>query len=354
MKIFVIGGVGPPDADADHAQQLSILANSMRQLGRDIVTRGHDLLVCSPFSSSADIDAVRGAAAAFGTHQTSIVEFHAPDVPGVQREIDDLTNKLSLERLHRYCYPPTADESGRVEWTYTWLLAQVSAMDRSAAIIALGGRLDKSASLLLALAESRRKHVLPLTFLNGAAGTVFQRRRYELEDRLSDQIAVLHEVERVGEVVELVEVLARDELARSLRAGHARVFISYPRSRPAEADFVEMTLRRRNCDVYRDERDFGAGHQVHGEIVEHIHRSNIFVVIWCKEYACSPWCYDEFELALRRHKAGSLALWILRVDDTRVVPPDARDLISYSAPSRQELQSHVLELMEQALRSEPG
>jgi hypothetical protein len=109
-----------------------------------------------------------------------------------------------------------------------------------------------------------------------------------------------------------------------------------------------MTLRRRNYDVFRDERDFGAGQQVQSEIIEYIHRSNVFIVVWCKEYACSPWCYDELEIGLARYKTKGLSLWILQVDETRIVPPAARSLIAYSAKSRKELEGQILRLLEQA------
>jgi hypothetical protein len=347
MKVFIIGGtIAKPD-EQTYADERSVMAGSMERLGRDIIARGHDLLICSPFPLSADLDAVRGAALPFQTASTSNIEFHCPDAPSVRQELEKLIEKLSLSRAQQFYYPVNANESGTIQWTYTWLLAQISAMDRSDVIIALGGQPAGSASLLLAIAESRRKRVLPLTFAGGAAAAFFQKCQYQLQDRLSDKITVLHEVRRTGEAVELAETLITDELRSSMRSANTRVFISYPRARPEEADFVEMTLRRRNYEVYRDERDFGAGLQVHSEIAEHIHKSTIFLVIWCKEYACSPWCYDELEIALKRQKAGDLTLWFLRVDDTRIVPPDARNLISYWARSREELQSHVLTLIEQ-------
>ena len=108
---------------------------------------------------------------------------------------------------------------------------------------------------------------------------------------------------------------------------------------------METLLRRRNLPVFRDESDFGAGHSVPSEIREAIHRSDVFVTVWSKEYACSPWCFDEFELALDRHAPGALKLWILCVDDTRIIPKRARDLIYFTVKSRQELEGRVVELL---------
>jgi len=52
---------------------------------------------------------------------------------------------------------------------YAWLLSQTYAMDRSHGAIALGGKVGRSASLLLGLVDVRKKPLLPLTFLGGAA-----------------------------------------------------------------------------------------------------------------------------------------------------------------------------------------
>jgi hypothetical protein len=113
-----------------------------------------------------------------------------------------------------------------------------------------------------------------------------------------------------------------------------------------------MLLLRKGCEVFRDEESFGAGQSIPGEIKEHIHRANVFIGIWCKEYACSPWCFDELELAIARNKANGLALWILRVDDTRILPPAARDLTSYHAHNREALERILLKLLAQVEREQ--
>jgi len=53
------------------------------------------------------------------------------------------------------------------------------------------------------------------------------------------------------------------------------------------------------------------------------------------------------ELALDRHQAGAIALWILCVDETRVVPRRARDLVFYRVRSREELEGQVVRLLDQ-------
>jgi TIR domain len=133
-----------------------------------------------------------------------------------------------------------------------------------------------------------------------------------------------------------------------------KFFISYPRSRPWEADFVEMTLRRRNLSVFRDERDFGPGKSIPREISEKIYESDVFVAIYCTEYACSPWCFDELDLALSWQATGGPELWLLLVDEARIVHPAARELTNYPARSRVELEGQILRLIEGLNQSRGG
>jgi len=51
-------------------------------------------------------------------------------------------------------------------------------------------------------------------------------------------------------------------LATKTQGHQLRFFISYPRTRPAEADYVETVLRRQNMLVFRDETDFSARHEI--------------------------------------------------------------------------------------------
>lgn len=227
---------------------------------------------------------------------------------------------------------------------YAWLLAQLSAMDRSHAIVAIGGKLTGTASLLLPLAEEKRKYILPLTFLGGAAEQSFFRQQYALEDRLGKGIAILNESGHIKEVNSLLSDLASPHDAGE-KEGPRRFFVSYPRSRPQEADFIEMILRRRNQIVFRDENNFGVGQPLPVEIDQHLYQADVFLAIWCKEYACSPWCFDELDIALKRHKEGRLILWLICIDDTRIVPPAARELLNYQISSRQELEGTLLKLL---------
>ena len=118
-----------------------------------------------------------------------------------------------------------------------------------------------------------------------------------------------------------------------------------PRSRPQEADLIEMILRRRGLEVLRDEQEFRPGSPLEGEIREYINKCDYFIAIWCAEYACSPWCFDELGLAIDRLAAEKLHLWIMRVDKTEIVPPAARKLLYYKVDGRSELEKRIIELL---------
>ena len=342
MKVLVLGGVSvPPDHPAQSAH-LGTLRDSMSRVGRSLMRRDHDLLVCSPYPGSADCDAVLGAAEILHERKGALVEFHTPGLPKIKEELNHLLESLPQDRVKTFYHPVSADENGEPELTYTWLLAQLSAMGHCDVVLALGGRLNGAASLLLPVAESQSKPILPLDFLGGAAQQSFERRRYELTSRLGDRVTLLQDASRIEEAVALIEDLPKLLTYRPRPSIPLRVFLSYPRARTMEADNVEMILRRNNCEVYRDEVNFGAGRSITGEIKNNIHRSNVFVAIWCQEYACSPWCFDELDLALDLHGEGGLALWMLRVDDTRVIPPRARDLTTYRIDTRDALEGTLL------------
>jgi hypothetical protein len=129
---------------------------------------------------------------------------------------------------------------------------------------------------------------------------------------------------------------------------HARVFylfISYPRRGPGEADVVERLLLRLQHDVFRDDKDFPPGAPLPEEIKAKIHQCTVFIALWCQEYACSPWCFDELQEALPLAEKKHLQLWILCLDDTRMVPKNARDLLAFPVNGRKELEGAILDLL---------
>jgi hypothetical protein len=347
MKIFVIGGVSLSESDTGFLQNRDVLQGAMNTLGRDLVTRGHDLLLCSPFEDSADYYVAKGAAAAASEGKAVIVEFHYPASRKVTDALSHLRKTLAPLQISAVTHPPPADENSKEAWNHAWLLAQLSAMEISNAVIAIGGKSTGPMSFLLPLAEAKKKTILPFQFLEGAAAVCFERQRHVLADQLHEELNALTDPGGIFRAADLLDRVAVDRPVKSLTDREPRFFISYAKARPKEADFVETLLRRRNLNVFRDDRDFLPGSVVDIEIDEYIKRADVFIALWCCEYACSPWCFDELEEALRRKAAGLITIWLFRVDETRIVPKDARELLSYRVRSREELEGQIIKLLEQ-------
>ena len=279
----------------------------------------------------------------------AMVEIHYPDVRTVADEVATLAENSTV-RIERSPSPPLHfnDEAAR---QYAWLLAQLRAFDSCTAAIAIGGRDNRSAAMLLRLSEGRAKPILPLPSCGGAAATEFHRRRFELEDWLGR--VALERLSAGGPddaefTISQLEILGeRQRHRRTPPRGGDTFFISYARARPAEADHIETILRRRNRLVFRDEAGIEPGHDIPERLRNEIRQASVFIVVWCREYACSPWCFDELELAMEQSKRNALTLWILCVDDTRMVPPGLRSLNYFKVQTRDELEGRLAVLLEQ-------
>lgn len=353
MKLFIIGSTPCKSESPGHLLERKRLTEACFTIGRSIAAAQHDVAVCSPFADSADFDILKGISSSPNADEITI-DFNFVDTPSVRKALETTITELQLKKVNRIPHEPPRqiDEQGM---RYAWLLCQLRALESSHATIAIGGNPDGAANMLLQLADGNRKPLLPLPFMGGAALFAYERRKYELEDYLSEDIKLLQDENAVGKIIPLISKLKSRKLSK-ITSSHSKrspkFFISYSRARQAEADHVETLLRRRNLTVTRDESDFGAGHSIPANIRDSIHQCDIFIAMWCQEYACSPWCFDELELALDRHEAAKIRLWIFRTDETRIVPKRARDLNSFSVKSRQELEGRIIELLSRDLNQD--
>lgn len=337
MKIFVIGGLTEKSGASNYEDELSVLRQAGFSLGKEIALAGHELVLCSPFSDSLDSHVALGAAEVSG----SKLYYHYPDNSVVSGEVHKLLLKITKSDVKRIPCKDIALSLDEATSQYSWLFAQLHALDSCAGVIAIGGKVSGSAKLLFQLAVSKNKSILPLTFLGGAASEYHDVYRWDLYDVLGSEIDKMSDSKCVAEAPRLLEKLVEGIPSRV----EHRFFISYARARPQEADYVEALIRRRNGVVYRDEEDFEPAADTQDDIIKNIKKSNVFVAIWCKEYACSPWCFDELELAIQRKNEGLSELWIFCVDDTRMVPRGARSMNYYVVNDRNSLEAKVLHLM---------
>lgn len=340
MKVYVIGGTTVRMGSPGFADEIQVLEGTMGALGRELCFQGHEAVVCSPFPDSADYHLLHAIANCRPDLRPSINVYY-PELEVVDRALKSLLEKLNFGNIRRFpCQTP--GEPGEAEaLQYAWLFAQLTAMDASAAVIVVGGKPSGSLNLLLSLADAKDRSVLPLTFLGGAARDYYSANYWRLRDLIPNDLPVLGDPARVASVPRLLETLRTGTQADAEKS----FFISYARVRPQEADYVETLLRRRDHIVYRDEEEFEPSADTQAEIVRNIKRAGVFVALWCKDYACSPWCFVELEIGLERHANGLAELWIFCLDETRIVPKAARTLNYYPANSREKLEAKVLFLL---------
>ena len=339
MKIFCIGSFSDPAFDAEAAT----MREAMFTLGADIARSGHDLIVCSPFEDSIDLAILRGAASAA---MRGRIDVHFPDAPQVREHVDSLQGDLGIG-INALRHPGIV-EDGTLNH-YAWLLAQLSALDSANVLIAAGGRPGGTAEMLLRLAESRLFPALPIPRFGGAAAQSFDRQRYTLKDRLGDLDAWLHDAAPTASLNDVLTALVGPlSVAGATLPAPRRVFLSYSHARAGEADQVEALLLRRGFTVTRDMESFQPDVAINTSIAQAIAAADIFVALYDAHYACSPYCYDELAQALERHAAHKIRLWILHLDNTRMVMPGARDLRLQPVSSRQEIDGAILRLLDNA------
>ena len=171
--VYVIGGVKGETGHPDFED--SQLGYACTQLGETIARSGAELIVCSPFPDSADHHSVRGFVNAGVGGK---VQFHSPrheQVFSKRHQLEDMLGKHNT-RFVDYFYPqPENDES----WGQAWLLCQIQALEYADAVVAVGGRVSKTAMTILHLAEARSLPIIPFAFMKGAASRVFERRDWK-------------------------------------------------------------------------------------------------------------------------------------------------------------------------------
>lgn len=175
------------------------------------------------------------------------------------------------------------------------------------------------------------------------------RRAVELDPSYRRMAKSNKDFEKLLEEKDFIDIVFEPKTIRNSTSTLPNFFISYPHIRPFEADYIETLLRRRNIQVFRDESDLGVGYDITTQIKKAMYAADVFIAVYCTEYVCSPWCCDELELALDLYGSGKLKLWIICIDDTRVVQKRARNLINFHVRTRDEIEGCILNLLEHEL-----
>ena len=347
MKVLVVGSVAADKAVPEYREELERFSKASQEIGLSLVRSGHELVVCSPFPDSADFFVLKGASEGPQHGNHPVVHIFYPAVRRVTEALASLKNQNPQAKFNEYACAGPMDPDSKESWKHAWLLAQLAAMEHADLVLILSGRSDGAMSFLLPLAEMRNKPILPFAFLGGLSTQILDKKLSFYRDRLGERFSLLLAEEGADHAGSICDSIA----TRAKFIANPKFFVSYAKARPAEADFLEMILQRKKFTVFRDDGRFAAGVPVQSQITEYIDQSDVFLAVWCQQYACSPWCFDELEYALARERIGRLSIWIVPVDETRIVPPGARDRLRFDVySSREQLEGRLMKEIEKISR----
>lgn len=342
-SIFVIGGETGETADVD--AELPLLASVCMKLGTVLARAGAQLIVCSPFPDSADYYTAMGYADA---KAGGVIHFHSPLHPIVEgkRQLFRQTFGQSNLSFQDWNYPaPETDEPG--SWSQAWLLTQIQALERADIVVALGGKVSKTASTLLHLAEAKGLPIIPFAFLGGAAGRNYKRRDWARLNPKFDA-KILENKSGVDQVVQIANRLILDRVRRSTVSDSRpkNVFISVARQDAAMGQALEDVLKTHGIEAVFGEREFMPNQLISATIAHALGGSDIVAILWSRSYAQSPWCYDELALALSLEALDGVKIWLFNLDDSSIVPTQARKLPAVSVRSENGLRIAIKELLQ--------
>lgn len=322
---YIVGGVTKETEYPDYEEQE--LADFCHRLGAVVAESGAELIICSPFADSADLCALLGYIRS-GVGRG--VQMHSPRHREVEVAYSELCQMLGPEfekKVKRWHYPPPEVDDGD-SLAQAWLLCQLMALDQADVVIAVGGRTSNSANTLLHLAEARRKPVVPFEFLGGASRRAYERRDWAGAYPGVDHLK-LKDKNAAGEAMRIAGHLATARMRGTAR-GYAwpprRVFVSRASKNAQFSHALRGYLSGIGLEVLLGDENMPPERTIESAIDDAVRRCDLFIVLWSRDYAASPYCYDEIDLALHRHRVGELQIWIVNLDGSDIVPPGARDI----------------------------
>jgi TIR domain len=234
-------------------------------------------------------------------------------------------------------------------------LCQLMALERADVVVSVGGRVSQTANTILHLAEARQKPIVPFEFLGGASRRAFNRRKWARAYPGLDYLR-LKEKDGVTDAMRIANymVTAQMRSAHSYLWPPRNVFVSRARRDAKFEIALDDYLSSVGLTVLLGEREWPSNQMVESAIEDAVLRCDLLIVLWSRSYAASRFCYDELELALQRHRAGELQLWIINLDESDIVPRGARGLPQAVARTPHALVAVVRDLLQPVLDSEDG
>jgi len=322
-KVFLIGGeTGAGDSSDDSLDECRLICEI---IGKKLAKGGLELIVCSPFNDAADYHASKAYAKANVGGQ---IHFHYPAHPEVIERIKifqtELQKHKNSPKISYWQHPTFSRKEARKQ---AWTLCQLQALEQADAVVAIGGKDTSSASILLHQAEIWKIPVIPYPQIGGAAEASFKRINWKaIYPAIREhKIANPRGPERI---VQLLTELSTKQLSQKLLKLEEinAVFISRARADCESASHIETNLKTKNITVFIGDNAVTPEKEVIPAIDEYVMQSQLFISLWTKDYALSTWCHDELMFAINREKSGLMNVIIIQLDDTPIIPTEARGL----------------------------
>lgn len=343
-SVFVIGGQTGETADAD--AELPRLHQASLLLGRVLAKAGAQLIVCSPFPDSVDYYAALGYSDA---KSGGVIQFHSPTHSRVEEKRHLLRKTLGRPGLviQDWNYPgPESNEEDA--WFQPWFLAQIQALEKADVVVALGGKVSQTASTILHLAEAKGIPIIPFAFLGGVAQRVYDRRDWSRLHPGFDA-SILKDVDGIDHTIKIANQLLVDRMQLGESSERPKVvFISFAHQNAEMANVLRVALVSLGIEVLVGDDEIRPDQMIPATIEQAVLRSDVCAVLWSRQYALSPWCYDELSMAINRKEYGKIKVWLFNLDDSPIVPALARRLPAVSVRNAQAMQQCVRELLEKS------
>jgi len=186
---MIIGGLFEKIKSAEEIQKFQ---NSCMKIGGKLRECGHSLVLCSPFNDSADYWVFQG----FVKNESKaecIVDFYFVDCDSVKKVLEFLEKSFQSVHINKILIPSPSSNTKNESMKYAWLLCQLQALEHSQGLIAIGGKENESADMLLRFGEQKRKSIYPFSFMGGAEMHSLYRKQYALMDRFGSKYPLLQD-----------------------------------------------------------------------------------------------------------------------------------------------------------------
>lgn len=364
MNILIVGEVPMDETDSEFPFSKNQLIEVCQALGKALGNANHTYFICSPHEHSADVEFVKGVAlceqANSDSNEPLTIQIHClgnqeviDSVNALQAELTRLrgtVDALPVEqrdiRLARRYH--LASSKNDAEWIhFSNFICKQFALDKCDAVLSFGGAEFSATDMLLTYAEELSKPIIPVPVLGGVSARRYALVEEQFKEALGEDIACFQlntpsDFEQFDAILKrVVHAFKKKKKKKSLGFADTHFFISYASEEQGYVDQIEALLRRDKFKVSRDEDGLRAGDDHWAKISEWIEDCDVFIALWSKHYALSSYCADELELGMARHESEDLPIWLLRADETELIPRGIRKMKYENVGNRSEVIASV-------------